>query len=105
MKLSIKTLLISIGAIILVFVITIMLYRQKMNNMRREFNQRQIEYILQKDKEISELLKKQELIIDSLIIVEKQKYDSLQQKLNLTKKEYEKIRNNYSDIVIERPDY
>lgn len=71
----------------------------------RELYQKEIELIMEKSRLREEILREKELALDSLMKIERVKYDSLVNIINKTKKEYEQIRNNYSDIIIERPKF
>lgn len=103
----IKTKHIIIGGLIIVFffVATILYYGQKVNDLKREIVRKEIQHIVDTDKEVSEALQEQLKVTDSLLLIERKKYDSLRTSYVKTKQAYEKIYNDYSHIVIERPEY
>ena len=90
---------------ILLFAGTIIYYRALVSSLRRQLFDNRIEHVMEMDRMIGDLLREQHGKIDSLLIIEQRRYDSLVLRYRQTKSDYEKIRTDYSDIVIDRPEF
>lgn len=100
-----KLIIILILAVVLAFTGTVMYYRHKVAGLQHKLYDKEIEFILKADSMREDFLNRRQTEIDSLIRSEQYRYDSLLLKYNQTKRSYEKIYNDYSSIVIDRPEF
>jgi hypothetical protein len=93
------------AAVAVLYSATVAHYRHRVADLKRELLDKDVERIMDVDNVLSDILGRKAREIDSLVRTERLRYDSLLIQFEKTKKSYEKIRADYSDIVIDRPEF